>query len=43
MEVTVIKLNEKNLRAVSRGQNELIGEFTMAAGNAISITGQVME
>ena len=31
------KLSEVNTRAVSRGQNELIGEFKMAAGNVISI------
>jgi hypothetical protein len=28
---------------VSRGQNKLIGKFKMAAGDVISIRGQVME
>ena len=28
---------------MSRGQNELIGKFKMAAGDVISIRGQVME
>ena len=28
---------------MSRGQNELIGEFKIAAGYAISIKGQVMK
>ena len=36
-------LSEVNTRTVSRGQNELIGEFKMAAGNVISIRGQVIE
>ena len=31
------KLSEVNTRAVSRGQNELIGEFKMAVGDMISI------
>ena len=30
-------------RALSRGQNELIGKFKMAAGDLISIRRQVME
>ena len=37
------KLSEFNTRAVSRGQNELIGKFKMEAGDVISIRGQVME
>ena len=37
------KLSEVYTRAVSRRQNELIGEFKMAAGDVISIRGQVME
>ena len=37
------KLSEVNTRAVSRGQNELIGKFKMAAGDVISIRGQVIE
>ena len=36
-------LSEVNIRAVSRGRNELIGKFKMAAGDVISIRGQVME
>ena len=32
-----------NTRAVSRGQNELIGKFKMLAGDAINIRDQVME
>ena len=31
------KSSEVNTRAVSRGQNELIGEFKMAVGDVISI------
>ena len=31
------KLSEVNIRAVSRGQNELIGKFKMAAGDVINI------
>ena len=31
------KLSEVNTRAVSRGQNESIGEFKIAAGDVISI------
>jgi hypothetical protein len=38
------KLSEvNNTRAVSRGQNELIGKFKMAVGDMISISGQAME
>jgi hypothetical protein len=37
------KLSEVNTRAVSRGQNELVGKFKMAAGDVVSIRGQVME
>ena len=37
------KLSEVNIRAVSRGQNELIGKFKMAVGDVISIREQVME
>ena len=37
------KSSKVNTRSVSRGQNELIGEFKMAAGDVISIRGQVME
>ena len=33
------KLFEVNTRAVSKGQNKLIGEFNMAAGDVISIRG----
>ena len=33
------KLPEVNTRAVSRGQNKLIGEFKMAADDVISIRG----
>jgi hypothetical protein len=28
---------------LSRGQNELVGEFKMTAGDMVSIRGQVME
>ena len=38
-----MKLSGVNIRAVSRGQNKLIGKFKMAAGDVISIRGQVME
>ena len=31
------KLSEVNTRTVSRGQNELIGKFNMAAGDKVSI------
>ena len=37
------KLSEVNTRVVSRGQNELIGEFKMLAGDVISIREQVMK
>ena len=37
------KLSEANTRAVSRGQNELIGKLMMSVGDMISIRGQVME
>ena len=37
------KLSEVNARAVSRRQNELEGKFKMAAGDMVSIRGQVME
>ena len=33
------KSSEINTRAVSRGQNKLIGEFKMAAGDVINIRG----
>ena len=36
------KLSEGNTRAVSRGQNDLIGKFKMAVGDVINIRGQVM-
>ena len=35
------KLSAVNTRAVSRGQNELIGEFKLPAGDKISIRGFV--
>ena len=37
------KLSKVNTRAVSRGQDKLIGKFKIAAGHVISIRGQVME
>ena len=37
------RLSEGNTRAVSRGQNKLIGKLKRAAGNVISIMGQVLE
>ena len=37
------RLSEVNSRAVSRGQNKLVGKFNMAAGDLVSIRGQVME
>ena len=37
------KLSEVNTRAVSRGQNKLVGKFKMAAGDKVSIWGQVVE
>ena len=36
-------LSEVNTRPMSRGQNQLIGKFKMAAGDMISTRGQVME
>jgi hypothetical protein len=36
-------LNGNYLRFVSRRQNKLIGKFKMAAGDVISIRGQVLE
>ena len=39
------RLSERlvNTKAMCRGQNKLIGKFKMAAGDVISIRGQVME
>ena len=37
------RLSEVNARAVSRGQNELVCKFKMAAGDMVSIRGQVMD
>ena len=37
------KLSEVNARAVSREQNKLVGKLKMAAGDKVSIRGQVME
>ena len=37
------KLSKVNTRAMSRGQNELIGKFKMAADDVISSKRQVME
>ena len=37
------RLSEVNATALSRGQNELVVKFKMAAGDVISIRGQVME
>ena len=34
---------EVNVRTVSRGQDELVGKFKMAAGDVISIREQVLE
>ena len=36
-------LSEVNARTVSRIQNKLVGKFKMAAGDMVSIRGQVME
>ena len=36
-------LSEVNARAVSRGQDELVGKFKMAVGDVISIRGLVLE
>jgi hypothetical protein len=38
-----LKLSEFNIRAVSRGQNKLIGKFKKVANDVISIRRQVME
>ena len=35
------KLSEVNTRAVSRGQNKLVGKFKMAAGDMVSIRGRL--
>ena len=37
------KLSVVNTTAVSRGQNELVDNFNMGAGDMVSIRGQVME
>ena len=37
------RLSEVNARAVSRGQNELVGKFKMVAGDMVNIRGKVME
>ena len=37
------KLTEVDTRAVSRGENDLVGKFKMAAGDMLSIRGHVME
>ena len=37
------KLSKINTRVLCRGQNEVISEFRMAAGDVISISGLVME
>ena len=37
------KLSYVNSRAVSRGQNELVGKFKMVAVDMVSSRGQVME
>ena len=37
------RLSEVNTRAVSRGQDELIGKFKMVASDVISIRRQAME
>ena len=37
------RLSEVNTRAMSRGQNELVGKFKMVVGAVISIRRQVME
>ena len=37
------ELSEVNVRAVSRGQDQLIGKFKMAASDLVSVRGQVME
>jgi hypothetical protein len=37
------RLSEVNVRAVSRGQDELISNCKMVVGDVISIKGQVLE
>ena len=37
------RLSEVNARAVSIGQNELVCKFKVAAGDMVSIRGQVMD
>ena len=37
------KLSEVNVRTVPGRQNELVSKFNMAAGDMVSIGGQVME
>ena len=37
------RLSEVNAKVVSRGQDKLIGKLKMAAGDVISIRGQVLE
>ena len=37
------RLSELNARVVSRGQNELVCKFKVAAGDMVSIRGQVIE
>ena len=37
------RLSEVNARAISRGLNELVGKFKMAAGDVIRFRGQVLE
>ena len=38
-----IRLSEVNARAVSRGQDELVGKFKMTPGDVICISGQVLK
>ena len=35
-----MKLSEVNIRAVSRGQDELVGKFKMATGDMIILEGR---
>ena len=37
------KLSDFNTRAVSRGQNEFLDEFKVAAGDVISIRGRTFQ
>ena len=37
------RLSEVNARAVSRGQNELVGKFKMGAGDMVSVSGPADE